>query len=106
MSANVLRERRRKLILDLKEHLKNAHNGTLDGESLALWLKELQKEFVNRMTAIEAAARSVVDDSGKEEDEGGMEGEQSDEDAETGNGNSMVDVDGYHHGQPTTADNR
>lgn len=55
-SETVLREKRRKLILNLKEHLVQAHNGILEGEVLGAWLKELQKEFVNRMTALEAEA--------------------------------------------------
>lgn len=67
-SETVLREKRRKLILNLKEHIVQAHTGILKGEVLTAWLKELQKEFVNRMTALEAVAASVGQDS-KDEDE-------------------------------------
>ncbi|KAJ4411101.1 MutS protein msh4 [Didymella pomorum] len=68
-SEIVLKERRRKLILKLKEHLMQARNGILEGEVLTAWLKELQKEFVTRMTTLEAEAASVrqeTDDEDKE----------------------------------------
>ncbi|EDU45523.1 DNA mismatch repair protein mutS [Pyrenophora tritici-repentis] len=58
-SETILREKRRKLILNLKEHLVQAHNGVLEGEVLTAWLKELQNEFVNRMTALEAEAANT-----------------------------------------------
>ncbi|KAK3197092.1 hypothetical protein GRF29_1536g554834 [Pseudopithomyces chartarum] len=66
-SQNVINERRRKLILDLKEHLVQAYNGTLEGEILASWLMELRKEFVNRMTAINEDERKVVESESDEE---------------------------------------
>jgi len=53
-SPAVIRERRRKLLLTLKEHLIQAHQGRMEGEVLAGWLKQLQTEFIKRMTAIEA----------------------------------------------------
>jgi DNA mismatch repair protein MSH4 len=52
------RLKRRKLILNLKEHLMQAHTGVLEGEVLSAWLQELQKEFINRMTALEVEAAS------------------------------------------------
>jgi DNA mismatch repair protein MSH4 len=58
-SETVIKEKRRKLILNLKEHLIQAHTGVLKGEVLSAWLVELQKEFINRMTALEAEAASV-----------------------------------------------
>ncbi|KAI4949740.1 hypothetical protein J4E86_007694 [Alternaria arbusti] len=58
-SETVLKEKRRKLVLNLKEHLVQAHTGVLEGEVLTAWLKELQKEFVNRMTALEAESANV-----------------------------------------------
>ncbi|KAF2112484.1 muts domain V-domain-containing protein [Lophiotrema nucula] len=77
-SAAVISERRRKLLLNLKEHLVQARNGTMEGEVLAAWLKELQKEFVRRMTAIDADAASVEeDDSEPEDEEVGEPSEQS-----------------------------
>jgi DNA mismatch repair protein MSH4 len=65
----VLREKRRKLILNLKEHLVQAHTGVLEGEVLTAWLKELQKEFVNRMTALEAEAASADQESDDQDEE-------------------------------------
>ena len=62
-SETVLKEKRRKLILNLKEHLVQAHNGVLEGETLTAWLKELQKEFVNRMTALEAEVATANQES-------------------------------------------
>ncbi|KAF2266399.1 hypothetical protein CC78DRAFT_559437 [Lojkania enalia] len=67
-SAIVLHERRRKLVLNLKEHLVQAYNGVMEGEVLSAWLKELQKEFVRRMTAIdEEAARAEEDERNADE---------------------------------------
>jgi DNA mismatch repair protein MSH4 len=63
VSETVLREKRRKLILNLREHLVQAHNGILEGEVLTAWLKELQKEFIHRMTALEAEASSAGQES-------------------------------------------
>lgn len=68
MSEIVLKEKRRKLILNLKEHLVQAQNGVLEGEVLAAWLKELQKEFVNRMTALETEAASVSQETDDEDE--------------------------------------
>ena len=58
-STVVLRERRRKLILNLKEHLLQAQSGQMEGEVLANWLRELQREFVIRMTQIEKEAEEA-----------------------------------------------
>jgi len=68
-SAPVIKERRRKLILDLKEHLVQAHNGVLEGEVLADWLKALQKEFVARMSAIDAEEVRAGHDSEEENED-------------------------------------
>lgn len=68
-SATVIREKRRKLILNLKEHLVQAHNGVLEGQVLAAWLRELQKEFVNRMAALEVEAVSAEQNVENDEDE-------------------------------------
>jgi DNA mismatch repair protein MSH4 len=62
-SEIVLKEKRRKLILNLKEHLVQAYNGVLEGEVLSAWLNELQKEFVNRMTALEIEAANTSNES-------------------------------------------
>jgi DNA mismatch repair protein MSH4 len=52
-SSIVITQRKRKLLLTLKEHLEQAKDGCLEGEALRSWLIRLQEEFVNRMTAIE-----------------------------------------------------
>jgi DNA mismatch repair protein MSH4 len=67
-SETVLKEKRRKLILNLREHLVQAHTGVLEGEVLTAWLKELQKEFVNHMTPLEAEATSVDQESDVEDE--------------------------------------
>lgn len=81
-SETVLREKRRKLILNLREHLVQAQNGVLEGEVLTAWLKELQKEFVNRMTALEAEASSVGQESDDDGDEAMGEGSSFEEEDE------------------------
>ncbi|CAN9407160.1 unnamed protein product [Alternaria alternata] len=78
-SGTVLREKRRKLVLNLKEHLIQAHTGVLEGEVLTAWLKELQNEFVRRMTALEAEAAST-DQESQDEDEEMMNRNDEDED--------------------------
>jgi DNA mismatch repair protein MSH4 len=80
-SETVLREKRRKLILNLREHLVQAHNGVLEGEVLTAWLKELQKEFVNRMTALEAQAASIGQES-DDEDENMTDASEHDDEEE------------------------
>lgn len=65
-AAIILRERRRRLILHLREHLLHAQNGAMEGEVLANWLKDLQREFVIRMSAIDAES-SGMDESEKDE---------------------------------------
>lgn len=66
-SETVLKEKRRKLILNLKEHLIQAQTGVLDGEVLTAWLKELQKEFINRMVALEAEAANAGQETDSED---------------------------------------
>ena len=62
--------RKRKLILGLREQLKQAQDGNMQGRVLGLWLKKLQDEFVRRMTAIEEEVEALeddeVDDTGRE----------------------------------------
>lgn len=57
--------RRRKLVLNLREQLFQARDGTMEGRVLRSWLKKLQDEFVLRMSAIDAevaAAEAETDD--------------------------------------------
>jgi DNA mismatch repair protein MSH4 len=71
-SIAVATARRRKLLLNLKEHLVQAQKGTMDDQTLREWLKDLQKEFVVRMTALDEEARRAelgLDDEDDEDDE-------------------------------------
>jgi DNA mismatch repair protein MSH4 len=71
-SIAVVTARRRKLLLNLKEHLVQAQKGTMDDQTLREWLKDLQKEFVVRMTALDEEARRAelgLDDEDDEDDE-------------------------------------
>ncbi|KAL1643438.1 MutS protein msh4 [Diplodia intermedia] len=73
-SATVVRERRRRLLLTLKEHLLQAQSGAMEGRTLGNWLKELQREFVIRMSAIDAAtteAEVAADGEDRRVDESG-----------------------------------
>lgn len=54
-SLAVLVQRRRRLILNLKEQLTQAHEGRMQGEALRAWLKQLREEFVVRMCAVDDA---------------------------------------------------
>ncbi|EON65045.1 hypothetical protein W97_04280 [Coniosporium apollinis CBS 100218] len=67
-SRAVMNERRRKLVLSLKEHLVQAKNGALEGAVLAEWLAELQREFVVRMTAIDREAREAEAEESEDEE--------------------------------------
>lgn len=71
-SAAIIQARRRKLMLNLKEHLVQAKNGKKDGPELIEWLKNLQAEFVVQMTKLdeqaqEAAMGGIDDDGVKQE---------------------------------------
>ncbi|KAJ4352708.1 MutS protein msh4 [Ascochyta clinopodiicola] len=89
-SEIVLKEKRRKLILNLKEHLVQAQTGVLEGEVLAAWLKELQREFVNRMTALEAEAARVSREMNDEDEE--MEEASEDEPGTPTRQSSVVSI--------------
>ncbi|KAI9674464.1 MAG: MutS protein msh4 [Caeruleum heppii] len=53
--------KRRRLILGLKETLIQARDGSMANKELHSWLKRLQEEFVNRMSAIDAQAEASED---------------------------------------------
>ncbi|KAF2744082.1 hypothetical protein M011DRAFT_489176 [Sporormia fimetaria CBS 119925] len=96
-SLAVIKERRRKLLLSLKEHLVQAHSGVMEGEVLSAWLRELQKEFVKRMTAIdEEAARA--DQEGDLEEE--VDAEMGDEVLHDGEGVQEEPVDTDEQSKP------
>lgn len=52
-SIAVITARRRKLMLNLKEHLCQAKSSKMNDETLREWLKQLQLEFVNQMLALD-----------------------------------------------------
>ncbi|KAI4195202.1 MAG: hypothetical protein LQ350_007324 [Teloschistes chrysophthalmus] len=54
--------RRRRLILGLREQLKQAQDGNMQGRVLGLWLKKLQDEFVRRMAAINEEMETLDED--------------------------------------------
>lgn len=72
--------RRRKLILNLHETLRQAHDSNMDDETLRSYLRRLQSEFINRMEVIEGGA---VQDEAAEVEE--VEDESS---------SMMMDVEG------------
>lgn len=51
-SLAIIVARKRRLLLNLKEHLAQAKDGSMDDEDLTQWLKDLQREFVVRMSAL------------------------------------------------------
>ncbi|KAL8734427.1 MAG: hypothetical protein Q9181_003207 [Wetmoreana brouardii] len=61
-SKSIALARRRKLILGLREQLKQAQDGNMQGRVLGLWLKKLQDEFVRRMAAIDEEVEAVEND--------------------------------------------
>lgn len=95
ISNAVFKERRRKLILNLKEHLVQAQNGIMEGSVLTAWLKGLQKEFVFRMAAIDAEAAAVGEQG---------EGEDEDKEMRDRSRNDKMDIEGPD--QPNTHSSR
>jgi DNA mismatch repair protein MSH4 len=69
--------RRRKLVLGLKETLKQAESGPMEGKALRSWLRRLQDEFVRRMDQIENDVESSDSDEGADEEEDGPEEQSS-----------------------------
>lgn len=61
-SLAVLVQRRRRLVLGLKEHLVQAQKGNMQGETLREWLKNLQRQFVERMTVLDEEMRQAEED--------------------------------------------
>jgi DNA mismatch repair protein MSH4 len=69
--------RRRKLVLGLKETLKQAESGPMEPKALLSWLRRLQDEFVRRMDQIENDVESSESDMGADpEDERRDEAEE------------------------------
>ncbi|KAI7104607.1 hypothetical protein KC352_g37272 [Hortaea werneckii] len=55
----IVNARRRRLLLNLKEHLQQAHEGHMNDATLKQWLLDLRKEFVVRMCALDEEARQI-----------------------------------------------
>lgn len=58
-SIAIVTARKRRLLLNLKEHLLQAKNGSMNDGDLTQWLKDLQREFVVRMCALEDDERAL-----------------------------------------------
>jgi DNA mismatch repair protein MSH4 len=78
-SLGIVVARKRRLLLNLKEHLTQAKNGSMDDEDLAQWLKDLQREFVVRMSALEEEERALRlnPDGGDDDDETTSQGQET-----------------------------
>ncbi|KAL8687009.1 MAG: hypothetical protein Q9218_006697 [Villophora microphyllina] len=61
-SKSIALARRRRLILGLREQLKQAQDGNMQGKVLGMWLKKLQDEFVRRMAAIDEEVENLEND--------------------------------------------
>jgi DNA mismatch repair protein MSH4 len=77
-SLGIVVARKRRLLLNLKEHLTQAKNGSMDDGDLTQWLKNLQREFVVRMSALEEEERALRLNPG-----GGVDGDGDDGDDDT-----------------------
>lgn len=77
-SIAIVQARRRKLMLNLKEHLIQAKNGAMNDDNLAQWLRDLQKEFVIRMTALDDEAQKIELGIEEDDEDPDEEGDQQD----------------------------
>ncbi|MCJ1383895.1 MutS protein msh4 [Xylographa soralifera] len=59
---SIVQARRDKLLLGLREQLRQAKEGNMQGEVLRSWLKKLQDEFVRRMSALDDELQQIGDD--------------------------------------------
>ncbi|MCJ1401317.1 MutS protein msh4 [Xylographa trunciseda] len=60
-SKTIVRARRNKLLLGLREQLRQTKEGNMQGEVLRSWLKKLQDEFVRRMSALDEELQQLDD---------------------------------------------
>jgi len=58
-SLVIIVARKRRLLLNLKEHLAQAKDGSMNDEDLTQWLKDLQREFIVRMSALTEEERKL-----------------------------------------------
>ena len=61
--------KRRKLVLSLREALKQAESSPMEGNALLSWLRKLQEEFVRRMEQIDNDVTSKETESLEDENE-------------------------------------
>ena len=72
--------KRRKLVLSLRETLKQAESSPMEGRVLLSWLRKLQEEFVHRMEQVEEdVASSDTEATVADEEEDGSEMEERSE---------------------------
>jgi DNA mismatch repair protein MSH4 len=69
-SLGIVVARKRRLLLNLKEHLTQAKNGSMDDGDLTQWLKDLRREFVVRMSALEEEERALRMNPDGDDDDG------------------------------------
>ena len=60
--------KRRKLVLSLRETLKQAESSPMDNKVLLNWLRKLQEEFVRKMEKLDSDSRSNTEGSAEEEE--------------------------------------
>ena len=104
-SLGIVQARRRKLLLNLKEHLAQAKAGKKDGAELLEWMKALQAEFVVQMTRLdemaETARRGQNDEGQGDERDAGIADADEDgnraEERESVGQQSWFDDDGVEH---------
>ena len=103
-SKQVALTRRRRLILGLKEQLVLAKEGNMKGKVLAMWLKELQDQFVIRMTEIESdvADTAVHEQEDEETSEKGTFGAYEDVRTQIGRKKRMIGRETTSHGAMDT----
>ena len=58
-SLGIIQARRRRLLLNLKEHLVQAKSGQMNDADLEQWLLDLRKEFVIRMLALDEETKQA-----------------------------------------------
>ncbi|KAL8752734.1 MAG: hypothetical protein Q9199_005533 [Rusavskia elegans] len=76
-SKTIALARRRKLILGLREQLKQAQDGNMQGRVLGMWLSKLQDEFVRRMAAIDEEVEGLEDDEMQDDSRTSMDPEEN-----------------------------
>ncbi|OQO07508.1 hypothetical protein B0A48_07205 [Cryoendolithus antarcticus] len=72
-SLAVVVARKRKLMLNLKEHLVQAKDSQMADADLSQWLRDLQREFVVRMSALEEEEREIREGVVRDEEMEGSE---------------------------------